>query len=79
LRIVTTYDAVTWPVTKTFTCRVCGKPGRRSKTFRQTLNPFNRNTAGQPKNVPEINAELKEAADNWQPDAHAKCMETPEQ
>jgi predicted RNA-binding Zn-ribbon protein involved in translation (DUF1610 family) len=72
-RMIVTYTPVKWSATKQFVCVVCGKVGRRSKTFRQTLNPYNKNAAGQPKTTAEIRAELQVEAQRWRPDRHAKC------
>jgi hypothetical protein len=73
IRTITTYDAVKLPVKKSFTCRVCGKRGTRSKTFRQTLNPWNRNAKGLIKSWGEIWRELGEEAQLWKPDMHERC------
>lgn len=73
MRYTVVYDAVKWPVTKMFTCQVCGRRGSRSKTFRQTINPFNKNAAGEPKTWSEIMVELQAAAEGWSPDRHERC------
>ena len=49
-------------------CRACGKRFSRSRTFTQTLNPYNRRPDGAPKSAAEIYASLREQADAWQPD-----------
>lgn len=36
----------------------CGKRVTRSRTFEQTINPFNKNAAGFPKGFHEIRSEL---------------------
>lgn len=74
MRVTTTYDPVKLTSSKSFkACRVCGRPGKRQRTFRQTLNPFNRNAAGEPKTYREIQDELRCCAATWQPDVHAQC------
>jgi hypothetical protein len=71
---ITRYEAVKLTTRKRFrSCRVCGKPGTRSKTFRQTINPFNKNPSGQPKTRREIWQELQAAAAVWAPDTHSAC------
>jgi hypothetical protein len=72
-----TYEEVEHPFTKTVPCRVCGKKLKRSTTLSQTINPFNRNAAGDPKTRQEIRAELKAKAETWQPvnDIHAGCVQ----
>lgn len=68
------YNEVKHRATKKFVCRVCGKRGTQSRTFRQTVNPFNRNADGRAKTAAEILLELVSAGDKWQPDpVHAKC------
>lgn len=73
MRITITYDVVKWPAKKSFTCSVCGRRGTRSRTFRQTTSPFNKNAAGQIKTYGEIWAELYAEAEAWQPQMHAGC------
>lgn len=69
------YEVVKYPATRKFTCRVCGKPGKLTKTFRQTINPFNKNAAGQVKFRSEIQTELSAQAASWDPDpVHVKCQ-----
>lgn len=72
---ITTYDVVKMQTRKKFRCAVCGRLGTRSTTFRQTINPFNKNAMGQPKTYDEIWAELQDQAAAWQPDTHAGCEE----
>jgi hypothetical protein len=72
-----TYERVERWVEKTVSCRVCGKKLKRSTTLGQTINPFNKDAEGNVKNRYQIQAELKVAAEAWQPtnDIHAKCRE----
>lgn len=69
---MTTYifEEVKWPSgTRRLKCRSCGKRFTRSRTFTQTINPFNKNgTTGKPKARTEILRELKAEAAAWQPD-----------
>ena len=68
------YEPVKRSKSKTFICTVCGKRGRKSKTFQQTINPFNKNTVGEQKTVREIESELLSAAERWTPEpVHDKC------
>jgi hypothetical protein len=61
------YEAVTFPAAKNLRCPgECGKKVRRQKTFQQTISPFNRNAEGQVKTRPEIFAELRAQAEEWQ-------------
>lgn len=54
----------------------CGKKLTRSRTFTQTINPYNKNAAGEPKTRTEIYAELKAEAASWSPVATCpKCTE----
>ena len=60
---------------KSGVCSVCGKRATRSKTFYQTLNPWNKNEDGTVKDHGDIFHELKMEADEWlkKPIYHAKC------
>lgn len=61
--------------TKSGICPVCKKPAKRQKKFFQTLNPFNKNKNGLPKNREEILKELAIKENQWkkEPVYHAKC------
>ena len=49
------------------TCTVCGKKGRkRSKTFSQTLNPYNKNEDGSIRTEEDIRHALSVEAHAWQ-------------
>lgn len=68
------YDAYTWPESRTGKCPVCGKRVRRSRSFEETLNPYNQNKDGEVKTVAEIRESLKAKAAAWVPDfTHAGC------
>lgn len=55
-------------------CPACGKRVLRSRTFEQTVNPFNRNANGVPKTWEEVFADVRAQADAWQPNfAHEGC------
>ncbi len=56
-------------------CSVCSKHCQRSKTFSQTLNPFNKNKKGELKSRSEIYFELNIKIGNWKklPIKHSKC------
>jgi hypothetical protein len=76
MRITETYDVVGVSTRRTFRCRVCGIRGSLQRTFRQTINPFNKNGRGQIKTRREIRDELRFQAAAWKPDpVHAKCAE----
>ena len=75
------FQPVTHQETKSVPCAGgCGKKVRRQRTFSQTLNPFNKNAAGQPKTVPEIVRELTEKAKEWQaqPETCRPCTDATE-
>lgn len=46
-----------------------GKPRQQTKTFWQTLNPFNIDATGAVKSTEQIYAELRAEADAWIADA----------
>lgn len=62
--------------TKTGICTVCGKKCSLSKTFYQTINPFNKNSDGQVKTSREISDELDNEVKAWKekPATHVKCQ-----
>lgn len=66
---MTTYrfPEITVQVTRNLKCRTCSKRYRRSHTFSQTVNPFNKNAAGEAKTEQEIRAELTARAADWSP------------
>jgi hypothetical protein len=75
---MTTYrfEVVGYPITKPTACSVCGKKMRRSTTFTQTINPFNKNADGVMKTRGEIWKELAAEAESWTPVAvHPKCRD----
>lgn len=76
---MTTYkfEEVTHHVTKRVPCRVCRKPLGRATILSQTINPFNKDAAGQPKTREQIRAELRAEAETWHPtnDIHRACIE----
>lgn len=45
--------------------RPTGRTRQRTRKFSQTINPWNKNAAGQPKSREEIWAELKSERDLW--------------
>lgn len=63
-----TFPKITRSVRKSGHCPECGARRTRSTTLHQTLNPFNRSKDKSPKDVAEIEAELRVAAADWQPD-----------
>jgi len=63
-----TFDEVKHCCKKNGKCPVCEARRARSKTFAQTLNPYNKNKDGIPKTRSEIHAELVQQAENWIPD-----------
>jgi len=79
MRIVTTYDVVSYPATKTLRCPICGNRVRRQRTFRQTLNPFNRTANGTLKTRGQILRELGSEAAAWAkiPEPHRMCAAPP--
>lgn len=67
-----TFEKVEQPASKTTKCVECKTRVRRQTTITQTINPYNRNAAGQVKTRKEIHAELAVKAKEWQ-DAPAWC------
>jgi hypothetical protein len=68
------FQAVKRFATKEGFCPVCNKRSRKTRTFENTVNPFNRNEIGAPKSYQEVEADVTSLAVNWVPDfTHAKC------
>lgn len=67
-----TFKPVKLRATKTGKC-LCGKTLKRTYTFEQTINPFNKNKDGTIKNRYDIWSELKIEAEEWkkEPCRHA--------
>lgn len=57
-------------VTRRLKCRNadCGKRFHRSRTFTQTINPFNKTTDGRVKGFSDIWPELGAECEAWRPD-----------
>jgi hypothetical protein len=72
-----TFSEVKRSVSRSFICDHCGKRRTRSTTLFQTLNPFNRDSAGIPKSAAQIHAELAEQAKRWRPTTCATCEAKP--
>ncbi|AHH98256.1 hypothetical protein [Kutzneria albida] len=64
-----TFPEITYKATKHVPCTGCGKKITRRQTFSQTVNPWNRNGAGDQKTVEEIRVELHAKAAAWTPTA----------
>ncbi|TDR82163.1 hypothetical protein [Paludibacterium purpuratum] len=60
-----TFVKVTLTATRTWKDPATGKRRSQTKTFFQTLNPFNRNADGQPKTRDEIYVELRAESEAW--------------
>jgi hypothetical protein len=69
-----TFEEVRLSATKSVKCK-CGKRVRRSKTFFQTINPFNKRTDGQMKCRSDICTELTADVKQWkaEPELCAAC------
>jgi len=60
-----TFDVIKERATKSGKCRECGKRCSRSKTFEQTINPWNKNDDGTQKSANDIRAELRVEVKTW--------------
>lgn len=60
-------------------CPTCGKRVTRSRTFEQTVNPFNKNEDGSVKTWAEVSADVRREAAAWDPQPsvfeHNKCYD----
>jgi len=75
MRTVThTFPEIVVRRSKSGYCHACGKRVRRSRTFSETVNPFNRNEDGAPKSPAEVRVSVNNMADAWEPDfTHERC------
>lgn len=55
---------------RTGSCPTCGRKVQRSKTFENTVNPFNRNDDGTVRTPEQVRAHVNDLADAWEPDFH---------
>lgn len=62
---VTRFQEIKHWAWKRLPCKTCAKKLTRQTTFWQTLNPWNKNSDGNPKTVEEIREELSAEADAW--------------
>ena len=70
------FEAIKCQNRKVIRCAVCGRQLIRSRTFTQTLNPYNRRADGLAKSRGDIMTELRAQAAAWQeaPETCAKCL-----
>lgn len=70
-----TYEEVSSRGFKSGPCAGCGKPAERSKTFTNTVNPFNRNEDGSVRTRREVFDHVNELRREWEssPVMHARC------
>lgn len=73
--IRTVYDQIKAKGQRSGVCTVCGKSGKRQRTFSQTNSPFNRHPDGTQRTDDEIYKDVREQARAWskEPFVHPKC------
>lgn len=65
----TTFEEVSHSVQRSGKCPVCGARRKRSRTFTQTINPWNKDPeTGQPRTRRQIVTALRAEGDAWVPD-----------
>lgn len=79
MKVTITYDEVTATAQRRGPCPVCGKRTTRSRTFTNTVNPFNKRPDGLPKIRHEVQDDVDRLAEAWSPPAdvftHNACRE----
>lgn len=60
-----TFEEVSVKGTKRWKDPVTGKPRQHTRTFMQTINPFNKDNRGEPKLRDQILKEIKRERDEW--------------
>jgi hypothetical protein len=68
--VTETFERVSAGAKRAGHCPECGGRVTRSRTFTQTVNPFNRWPDGQAKTYGEVLASVRCAADLWVPTGH---------
>lgn len=74
-----TFEEIKVTVYKTATCPICGRRTRRSRTFAQTISPFNRHADGIQRTRREVRAAVQATAQAWKRDpdgTHDRCLQT---
>lgn len=75
MRITTTFDKIKHVEKRNGVCPVCGKRSQRSKTFEETVNPYNRNEDGTIKTPMQVLASVRAKGEAWEPNlTHWNCM-----
>jgi hypothetical protein len=71
------FEKVSRSSTKTDACPTCGRTVKRSRTFTNTINPFNKDPeTGLPRTRAQIWEKLGKDIEAWVPDfEHEKCRE----
>lgn len=64
--VTTRFEVVKAYGVKTAKCPICGKRVKRQRTFEATINPFNKNEAGQIKTRHEVFADVSKKARDWE-------------
>lgn len=69
------YEPVSAKVSKSGLCTVCGRKATRTKTFTNTVNPFNKNEDGTVRTRAEVWANVRRLAEEWKslPVTHGGC------
>lgn len=65
--MIINFDVIKVSAMKKGKCK-CGKRLTRSKTFEQTVNPFNKNPDGTVKTRNEVSAAVSRVATDWLPE-----------
>ena len=60
-----TFDRITVKRTVSWIDPATGKRRQKTRSFEQTVNPFNRDASGQPKDRRSISVEVNREADLW--------------
>jgi len=63
--MIHTFGKISLSAEKSGVCKKCGKRAKRSISFWQTQNPYNKNKEGHPKSEKEINTELTAMVEKW--------------
>ncbi len=73
------FEEVKVSAKRSLTCKTCGKKFSRSKTFSNTINPWNQNLDGSVKTREQVRADVTAEANNWNPMPYCADSCTPKE
>jgi hypothetical protein len=74
--MITRFEEVSSWATKSGQCKYCHKSCQRSRTFTNTINPFNKTPSGIVKGFKEVKDDVERLAEDWLKEQiyHERCF-----